>query len=68
MRALPMDDVGETLANQIERLMNLLAAGQIPMSPDLHLMALGEALPEITTELRRIHCTLVGDDPWEGMP
>ena len=63
-----MSPTHDTLADQIERLLNLQAGLALPMPAEIHVEALKEALPEITTELRAVHKELTGDDPWEDQP
>jgi len=68
MTALIADDLGNVLADQIDTLLNLRAALDIPMPDAVHIEALKGGLPEITTHLRRIHAQLVGNDPWADHP
>lgn len=56
----------EILGKQIEKLLNLTAALEMPLSNDIHVKAFRESLPEVTKELRAAYKHLAFEDPWEG--
>ncbi|WP_140221232.1 hypothetical protein [Pseudomonas oryzihabitans] len=54
----------EQLGDQIERLLNLAAALEMPLPDHLHVDQLRKSLPEITADLRKVYADLAGEDPW----
>ena len=54
----------ELLGQAADEVDNLIGALQLPLAPELHVLALKEALPKLRDALRDIYCAETGDYPW----
>jgi hypothetical protein len=52
------------LGNLVDRIDNLVHAGDIPMLDATRVKALGEALPDLHSELKTLYVEIAGEDPW----
>lgn len=57
----------EKLGKLVDRIDNLVHARKLPISDGLHLRALGEALPDLHSELKTLYVDIAGDDPWADL-
>jgi hypothetical protein len=58
------DERTERIGELADRLDNLLAATNLPMSPEFHLRQVKVGLEEISKELKAIYKDAAGVDPW----
>jgi hypothetical protein len=58
----------DQIAEQIDRLENLIAGLDLPMPASVHLSCLRESLPELTADLKAAFIAAGGDDYWEFHP
>ncbi|MEM7756562.1 MAG: hypothetical protein AAF298_00320 [Cyanobacteria bacterium P01_A01_bin.40] len=56
-----MDEIGQ----QIDRLDNLVAALNIPISADQHVQQIKNILPEIIKELKTQYVEVFDENPWD---
>jgi hypothetical protein len=54
----------EKLGKLVDRIDNLVHARKLQVSDGIHLRALGEALPDLHSELKTLYVEIAGDDPW----
>ena len=64
-RGTMTEDQKDKLGRLCERVDNFAHAVRLPISAELHMKALREAIPEICAELKGIYRELTGEDPWE---
>jgi len=54
----------EKLGHLVDRIDNLVHAGDIPMLDATRVKSLAEALPDLHSELKTLYVEISGDDPW----
>ncbi len=59
------DESIEEVEQVADSLDNLVHAMELQLSPDTHLSALKELLPELRDRLRRLYIAQAGYNPWE---
>lgn len=60
-----MEDKFEKLGLLIDSLDNLAHALELPLSPQMHVEQIGNALPEKVKELKEVYVEITGENPWE---
>lgn len=58
----------DEIAEQIDRLDNLVAALDLPVSSKVHVQVLRESLPELAADLKSAYLSAGGDNHWEHHP
>lgn len=53
-----------SIAEQLDRIDNLLAAMAMPIPAQVHLSALKESLPDMQAQLKQAYFELGGEDVW----
>ncbi|MCY1283152.1 hypothetical protein D9M68_568460 [compost metagenome] len=63
-----MTDALDAIAEEIDRLDNLVAALDLPMPANLHVQALRAGLPEVVENLKGAYIAAGGENHWEFHP
>ena len=58
-------DIYEELAQEIDKIENLVCAMKLPMGSDFHVEQLKNQLPEVVAKLKGLYVELTDDNPWE---
>jgi hypothetical protein len=64
MKRRGMEEILERIGKLIDEVDNLLAATELPVSPQIHLNGLINGLTELQKELREIYLAAGGEDVW----
>ena len=59
-------DNAEKIGRLADKVDNLIAATEIPMTPEFYLKNLVVELKRVSTELKEIYQSVTGKNPWEG--
>ena len=59
-------DNAEKIGRLADKVDSLIAATEIPMTPEFHLKNLVVELKRVSTELKEIYQSVTGKNPWEG--
>lgn len=59
------ENLSEKIGELADRLDNLLAATNLPLSPEFHLRQVKVGLEEISKELKAIYKEITGESPWD---
>lgn len=60
-------DVYEEIGQEIDKIDNILAAMELPMSAEFHLEQLKKQLPEISKNLKGLYVELTDNSPWDDL-
>lgn len=63
-----MTDPMDAIAEQIDKLDNLVCALVLPMPANLHVQALRESLPDVVDSLKAAYLEAGGENHWEHHP
>lgn len=56
------------LGELVDTIENIQCGLKLPMPPEFHLEQIKKFLPEWAQELKEIHISETGENPWEGNP